>query len=303
MGYQKQHRLLSVVANRVYKLDQPARASTCVVADSPHSGRVYPADFKFDCKLDDLRQAEDMAVDTLYDFLPSLGIPFLQAEFPRSYVDVNRSDAGFRKNPEEGEYAGGSSTLVRESISPRDEQPIYNRKLKLSEVFNRVAGYHKPYHDKLKQLLDGTQAKHGKVVHLNLHSMPSTVQGGKKVNKYDVIIGFKGGTTADAAIAEKLRDLLSAKGYRVGIDVKGFSGAEIVKRAGDPVNGRHSLQVEINRALYMDETTLALTANLSALQKDLKEVVRDFAAWCDVYVPPVTPPPPAPSPNPVRPEK
>ena len=277
---------------KVYKISLPGKSSGCVVADSPHSGRVYPADFNYSCKLDDLRQAEDMDVDTLYDFLPSLGIPFLQAEFPRSYVDVNRSDAGFRKPPEEGDYAGGSSTLVRENISPRDEQPVYDRKLKLSEVFNRVAGYHKPYHDKLKQLLDDTQATHGKAVHLNLHSMPSTVQGGKKVNKYDVIIGIKGGTTADAKIAEKLRDLLAAKGYRVGIDVKGFSGAEIVKRAGDPVNGRHSLQVEINRALYMDETTLALTANLPLLQNDLKEVVRDFAAWCDMYVPGLQPPAP-----------
>lgn len=271
----------------VFRFDAPQGASSIVVADSPHSGRDYPADFDHAAKREDLRHAEDMAVDQLYGFLPELGVPFLQAQFPRSYIDVNRPDTVTEKFNAEGEqdYKGTESSLVREKISPRDRQPVYSRKLKLSEVFNRVASYHKPYHDRLKQMLDDTQAKHGRVVHLNLHSMPSTVNAGKGKNSYDIIIGTRGGLSSDTAIAEKLQSLFAAKGYKTGLDVSGYKGAEIVKRHGDPAKGRHSIQVELNRKLYMDEKTLELSANMPKVQRDLKDIVAEFTVWCEAHVP------------------
>ncbi len=272
--------------SKVFRIDIPAQGSTCVVADSPHSGRDYPADFDYACGLQELRQAEDMAVDTLYNFLPALGVPLLAAEFPRAYIDVNRTDTVTRKFKAEGEqdYEGTESSLARAAISPRAEKPIYNRKLKLSEVFNRVASYHKPYHDRLEKMIDDTHAANGKVVHLNLHSMPSVVQRGTKINRYDVILGTRDDASADPAITEKLRSLFAAKGYKVGVNNSGFKGAEILRRAGDPQRSRHSIQVELNRKLYMDEKALVLNASMPKLQQDLQDIMAEFTVWCDANV-------------------
>ena len=276
----------------VFKIDAPKSALGCVVADSPHSGTEYPGDFGYAAPLHELKKAEDTAVDFLDDFLPDLGVPFLQAKFPRSYIDPNRADdvtARFLKEDEQ-EYAGKEAGLVRQKCTPRSTEKVYDRKLKLSEVFNRVAGYHKPYHDKLAEMLDDTHARHGKVVHLNCHSMPSRLDKGRKENLHDVIIGTKGHSTAAPEVAKRLKELFEAKGYKVGMNISGFSGAEIVKRHGDPAKGRHSLQVELNRKLYMDEDTLALKpAEAAKLKNDLKEIVSEFSAWCDALPPPVPP--------------
>lgn len=267
------------MAKNVFSIDLPLTSASCVVADSPHSGTDYPADFDYACDLHSLRQAEDMAVDQLYNFMPAIGVPLLQAQFPRSYIDANRAELPVQSL--DGEYDGGDSSLVRGVISPRHTAKIYDRTLSLSEVFNRVADYHRPYHDKLTAMIDDAHARHGKSVHLNLHSMPSTINRGTGVNPFDIAIGTRDGDTCAPHIAEKLQALFAAKGYNAVIDTQGYRGAEIVRRHGDPANDRHSVQVEVNRALYMDEKTLQLKPQFTALQNDLREIMCDFIAWCD----------------------
>ncbi|MDI1228838.1 MAG: N-formylglutamate amidohydrolase [bacterium] len=267
------------MAKNVFSIDLPLISASCVVADSPHSGKDYPVDFDYACDLHSLRQAEDMAVDNLYNFLPATGVPLLQAQFPRSYIDANRAE--FFDGRLSGEYHAGDSSLVRGVISPRHTEKIYDRKLNLSEVFNRVADYHRPYHDKLAAMIDDVHARHGKAVHLNLHSMPSTINRGTGVNPFDIAIGTRDGDTCAPHIAEKLQALFAAKGYNAVIDTQGYRGAEIVRRHGDPFNDRHSLQVEVNRALYMDEKTLQLKPEFAQLQNDLREIMGDFIGWCD----------------------
>lgn len=267
------------MAKNVFSIDLPLTPASCVVADSPHSGKNYPADFDYACDLHELRQAEDMAVDTLYSFLPAMGVPLLQSQFPRSYIDTNRAELPVQNLT--GEYDGGDSSLVRGVISPRHTTKIYDRKLSLSEVFNRVADYHRPYHDKLAAMIDDAHARQGKAVHLNLHSMPSTINRGTGVNPFDIAIGTRDGETCAPHIAEKLQALFAAKGYRVVIDTQGYRGAEIIRRHGDPENNRHSVQVEVNRALYMDEKSLQLKPEFAKLQADLRDIMGDFIDWCD----------------------
>lgn len=267
------------VAKNVFSIDLPVTSASCVVADSPHSGKDYPTDFDYACALHELRQAEDMAVEQLYNFLPAIGVPLLQAQFPRSYIDANRAELPVQNI--KGDYDGGDSSLVRGVISPRHTTKIYDRKLSLSEVFNRVADYHRPYHDKLAAMIDDAHARHGKAVHLNLHSMPSTVNRGRGVNPHHIAIGTRDGETCAPHIAEKLRALFAAKGYDVVIDTQGYRGAEIVRRHGDPPNNRHSVQVEVNRALYMDEKSLQLKPEFAKLQADLQDIMGEFINWCD----------------------
>lgn len=267
-------------------------APSCVIADSPHSGRNYPADFRFAVDLATLRQAEDAHIDRLFSFLPALGVPLLTATVPRSYIDLNRADnvtAPFLRAVSKGidpEYTPQEGGLIRSPSTPRHPAPVYDRKLTLSEAFNRVARVHRPYHARLAQLIDDTAARHGAVMHLNLHSMPSTTHRGTRRNKYDIILGTRDGETADDHLLQKLRGLLEAKGYTVGLNIQGFRGAEIVHRHSNPAQNRHSIQIEINRALYMNEKTLRRLPRMKRLQADLQDVMQQFRQYCDATLPP-----------------
>src|SRR5262249_20765549 len=156
-----------------------------------------PDDFGYGCEFSELRKAEDAGIDGLYDFFPAIGVPFLQAQFPRAYVDPNRRDTVTEKFQREGdqEYFPSEGGLVRDKCTPRSTQKVYGRKLSLKEVFNRVAACYQPYHERLSALLDETFAREGKVVHVNCHSMPSTIRRGRAENKYDIILGTRDGET------------------------------------------------------------------------------------------------------------
>ncbi|TAL27945.1 MAG: N-formylglutamate amidohydrolase [Alphaproteobacteria bacterium] len=276
--------------SNILRLDVPP-APSCVVADSPHSGCEYPDDFGFACDFSELRKAEDAGVDALCDFFPGLGVPFLQAQFPRAYIDPNRRDAVTEKFLRDGDgvFHPSRDALLREKCTPRSDQKIYDRKLKLSEVFNRVAGYYRPYHDRLAEVLDETRARHGKVVHLNCHSMPSTMLRGRAPNKYDIILGTRDGETCAPELVAKLRNLLETKGYKVGVNVPGYRGAEIVRRTGNPRDGRHSIQIEINRSLYMDEESVTPLPGMAKLRDDLKDAMAEFVTFCEGWRPAPSP--------------
>lgn len=286
MARQSPHQNRARKPVRLYRAAANA-ASTCLIADSPHSGRNYPDDFRYAVDLPTLRRAEDAHIDRLFSFLPAMGVPLLTATVPRSYVDLNRADsvtAPFMRAQAKGEdpdYMPQEGGLIRSPSTPRDPAPVYARTLKLSEAFNRVATVHKPYHARLAQMADDTAAKHGAVMHLNLHSMPSTTHRGTRKNKYDIILGTRDGDTADDHLTQKLRTLLEAKGYTVGINVQGFRGAEIVRRHSNPAQNRHSIQIEINRALYMNEKTLRRLPCMKTLQNDLRDVMQSFQRYCD----------------------
>ncbi len=275
----------------ILRVDLPAAPSSCVVADSPHSGCEYPDDFGYACDFSELRKAEDAGLDSLYDFLPSLGVPFLQAQFPRSYIDPNRRDTVSERHArgEDATYHPSDGELLRDKCTPRSAQKIYARSLSLKEVFNRVAGYYQPYHDRLAALLDDACERHGRVIHLNCHSMPSTTHRGKRQNKYDFILGTRDGESCSPTIVKELKRLLEEKGYKVGVDVPGFRGAEIIRRSGHPVAGRHAIQVEVNRKLYMDEDAVTPLPAMAKLRDDLKDVMASFVKFCDAL-----PKPPAP---------
>lgn len=265
---------------------------TCLVADSPHSGRVYPADFNYSCSKDVLRQAEDAWIDKLFDFLPDIGVPFLQAKFPRAYIDANRdADKVMRdfnqaaKRGDDPEFVPTEGGLIRSPVTPRHPVPVYDRKITLREAFDRAVKYHKPYHQRLRRMIAETKEKQGRVVHLNCHSMPSRLHRGARQNLHDVILGTRDGTTADDVLVQKLKSLLEAKGYKVGLNTPGFRGAEIVRRYGQPAQGQHSIQIEINRALYMDEKTLRPHAGMQKLKADMKSVIIDFKNYCNAAPP------------------
>lgn len=272
----------------VYTLTTPEKPALPLVFDSPHSGRIYPDDFRYSCPFGSLERAEDNDVDVLFESVPHYGASFLCAEFPRTYIDVNRAEDDIDTellserwpaplNPTSRSYGGIG--LIRRLVKPG--QPVYDRKLSVAEIRHRLDSYYHPYHDVLKTLLDQAHYNFGSVWHINCHSMPST----KTAAPYnimnppsDFVLGDRDGTSCDPAFTHFLRDVLRDMGYRVAIN-NPYKGVEVVRRSAHPAAGRHSIQIEISKSLYWDEIRNKRTNNFNALKANLDDLAEKTAAY------------------------
>jgi N-formylglutamate amidohydrolase len=265
----------------------PQTAEVPLVFDSPHSGSEYPEDFRFCCSLDVLRTAEDTYVDELYAAAPEFGATLIGAVFPRSYLDPNRAADDLDSTHIEGLWPTRLSPshrtqaglgLVRRVARPGI--PIYDRKLTAAEIMARVQRYHIPYHRVLEEACDRVHRKFGTVWHVNCHSMPSQRSGKKGGHCADFVLGDRDGTTCAPEFTAFVAGVLRGRGYTVRIN-EIYKGVEIVKRQGRPAANRHSLQVEVDRALYMDQKTLEKTRGFARLQADITcliEALSEFAS-------------------------
>lgn len=264
--------------------------SAPVVLDSPHSGVAYPDDFRHACDLAILRQAEDTHVEKLYDFAPALGIAWIEALFPRSYLDVNRNTTEFDVTLLEDEWADAVETDPAALSKVRlgkglvwritdDGADIYQRKLTSAEVRNRIERCWRPYHAAVAEAIDRAHARHGYSIHLNCHSMPAVASTYATdfpgLAHADFVIGDRDGSTASPALSQRLCELLRGFGYEVSYNHP-YKGVELVRRYGDPARQRHSIQVEINRKLYMDERTLERHAGFATLRSHLERMVQQL---------------------------
>ena len=261
---------------------------TPLVLDSPHSGTVYPEDFRPVCDLATLRRAEDTHVEKLYAFAPAMGAAWIEAHFPRSYLDANRDttelDTALLDGPWPEPLSADPRVLAKVRLGKglvwklTDEGlPVYDRLLTVDEVRHRIDSCWRPYHAAVAQAIDAAHARHGHSIHINCHSMPAIA--GSHATDFpglahaDFVIGDRDGSTADPALSRKLCAHLRAQGYSVDYNHP-YKGVELVRRHGRPAENRHSIQVEINRRLYMDEATLALDeAGAARLGEHLRSMV------------------------------
>ena len=261
---------------------------TPLVLDSPHSGTVYPEDFRPVCDIATLRRAEDTHVEKLYAFAPAMGAAWIEAHFPRSYLDANRDTTELDTALLDGPWTGPLSTDPRVLSKVRlgkglvwkltDEGlPIYDRLLGVDEVRARIDNCWRPYHAAVAEAIDAAHARHGYSIHINCHSMPAVA--GSHATDFpglvhaDFVIGDRDGSTADPALSQRICEHLRARGYSVDYNHP-YKGVELVRRHGRPAGHRHSIQVEVNRRLYMDEATLALDeAGAARLRQDLQSMV------------------------------
>jgi N-formylglutamate amidohydrolase len=264
--------------------------------DSPHSGRAYPEDFGHAAPLALLRRAEDAFVDDLYEDAPRHGAGFLKALFPRSYVDPNRHegeiDPGMLAEAWPTVIAASERTemglgLIRRLI--RGNVPVYDRLLPVAEIEARIAGFHRPYHDELEAMLAELHTRFGAVWHINAHSMKALGRKqGKPVPRDDFVLGDLEGESCDPDFTAFVAEILQGYGYSVRINHP-FKGAELVKRFGRPLEGRHSLQIEVNRGLYMDEDKIEKTAGFDALKRDIDRMLAAIAGFVEQQVQPYVP--------------
>lgn len=248
-----------------------------VVVDSPHSGRDYPADFGYACAFDTLRLAEDLHVDALVRPLAASGADVVIANFPRSYIDVNRARDDFDARLIDGAIDSGSIYvkagvgLIHRDV--RAGQAIYNRKLTMMEIAPRLALYDQ-YYETLSKLM----AQPAPLLYLNVHSMPSATAPCDKAGKpFDIILGNKDGRTASAEVMNWLKTCLSRHGYRVGCNNR-YKGGNLVHHFGSPHIDIHAIQIEINRALYVDEWSRELTSGVARITQALDDIIMQWRA-------------------------
>ena len=257
-----------------------------VVFDSPHSGSNYPGDFNHVVPMEKIRRAEDMYVEELFGSAPHFGATLIAALFPRSYIDPNRSlndldpelmSDGWPEPIRPGEKARLGHGLIWRLCPP--DMNLYIEKLSPDEVRSRIERYWKPYHDALRKSLDRLYGRFDAVWHLNCHSMPSATRGPflNGGGQADFVLGDRDGTTASPDFVHMVRDCLRDLGYSVKVNDP-YKGVELVRAYSDPERGRHSLQIEINRALYMDEVTFERLPQFDDLRRSLDKMI---AAICD----------------------
>jgi len=264
----------------------PQAAEVPLVFDSPHSGTTYPEDFRFCCPFEVLRTAEDTHVDELYSAAPALGATLIGAVFPRSYLDPNRAVDDLDSALIEGAWpsALAPSHKTRSGLGlvrrvARTGIPIYDHKLRVDEILARLERCHTPYHRVLDEACRQAHHKFGVVWHVNCHSMPSQRAGKKGGQCADFVLGDRDGTTCEPEFTEFVARELRRRGYTVRIN-EVYKGVEIVKRQGRPALHRHSLQIEVDRALYMDQKTLEKSPGFDHVQADITELIeaiKDFA--------------------------
>lgn len=276
-------------ASRRYDILLPERQTAPLVLASPHSGADYPPEFVAESPLTarDLRRSEDAFVDELFAAAPEFGAPLLRARFPRAYVDPNREP--FELDPEMFEdplpgyvnarsrrVAAGLGTVAR-IVSSGCE--IHGRKLRFAEAEARIHACYRPYHAALRRLVDRTRRRFGHCVLVDCHSMPSVggptdPDSGRR--RADFVLGDGFGATCDGAVTAAAEDALARQGGLV-VRNEPFSGGHTTRHYGRPAEGVHALQIEINRALYMDERTIARLPAFPEIARRMAGVVAALA--------------------------
>jgi N-formylglutamate amidohydrolase len=272
-----------------FSLYQPALQVVPVVVDVPHAGRRYPPGFVERARLPlrSLRRSEDAYVDRLFGHSVALGAPLLVAEFPRAFLDVNREPYELDPRMFEGRLpafantrsmrvAGGLGTIPR---IVGDAHEIYFGRIPVEEALARIDALYRPYHAGLRSLVQRTQGAFGTCILVDAHSMPSSGLDRDGLAKSDVILGDRFGTSAASYVIDIAEEAFRRRGLSVTRN-RPYAGGFITEHYGAPSSGVHALQIEINRALYMNESTLEPHAGFTELEQAVGTVMAEcFAQW------------------------
>jgi N-formylglutamate deformylase len=281
------HQADVVIPGVLYRRD-PVAEMLPLVIDSPHNGIDWPADFDHQVTLAELMTSVDAYVDELFAHAPRVGGTLLAALFPRAYVDANRAEDDLDAKLLDGDWPHalnptrktefGMGVIRRLILKGR---PLYGRALPVEQVLHRLQTYHRPYHSALASAIDRAHSRHGVVFHINAHSMKPV---GNSMNddhgraRPDMVLSDREGATCCPAFIGHTAEILRGLGYRVAINDP-YKGAEIVQRHSDPAAGRHSLQIEINRALYLDPETFERSDDFGLLKDNVDRLVVELADW------------------------
>ena len=261
---------------------RPAIRLLPLVVASPHSGSNYPADFVAASRLDPLtlRRSEDAFVDEIFAAAPWLGAPLLAARFPRAYLDVNRE--AYELDPAMfadslPDYVNARSPRVRMGLGTiarivASGEEIYGDKLCFAEAETRIDSLYRPYHAALNRLVEETETDFGFCLVVDCHSMPSGAHGAAGREAVDIVLGDCHGAACAPQIVEAARRYLTRRGFAVALNAP-YAGGFTTGHYGKPRQGRHALQIEINRAIYMDERSYRRRPGFARLSEEMAGLI------------------------------
>lgn len=266
-----------------YRLFAPERPFAPVIFTSAHSGRAYSADLMPGVRLPplSLRRSEDSFVDELFAAAPANGASLLAANFPRAFVDANREawelDPSMFSdklpdwvNTGSSRVSAGLGTIAKVVASG---ESIYAAKLPFKEAERRIFTYWRPFHDTLARLIADIRARFGYCLLIDCHSMPSNGQGKRAGGRpIDFVLGDLHGSACASRVTRAAEALLSGKGYLVRRNDP-YAGGFITRHYGQPANDVHVLQIEVARALYMDEARIERLPDFPYVQQQISDLV------------------------------
>jgi N-formylglutamate amidohydrolase len=266
-----------------YRLFAPERPFTPVVFTSAHSGRAYSADLMAGVRLLplDLRRSEDSFVDELFSAAPDHGAPLLAANFPRAFCDANREPWELDPNMFADRlpaWVNTTSTRVSAGLGTiakvvASGEPIYAAKLPFAEAERRIYTYWQPFHDALARLIDDIKSRFGYCLLIDCHSMPSNAQGRRPAARaVDFVLGDLHGSACASRVTRSAEAFLASRGYLVRRNDP-YAGGFITRHYGRPAADVHVLQIEISRALYMDEARIERLPGFAAVQQQITALV------------------------------
>lgn len=286
---------IDLATSDAYALSAPIRWTAPLVLASPHSGRDYAPSFVAQSALPllDLRKSEDSFVDEIFADAPACGAPLIQALFPRAYLDANRDPSEL-----DPEMFADRLPVWAQTNGPRVQaglgvvakvvatgRAIYRSKLTVADALDRIERLHRPYHTALARLADRCRAQFGACLVIDCHSMPSLIgptpvgpgpcerDGARR--RLDVVLGDLHGSACAPFLTDRAESLLVRLGYRVARNAP-YAGGYTTRRYGRPKDGLHALQIELNRALYMNEDTYEPTAHLPVLREHMRLLVTEL---------------------------
>lgn len=281
--------ILTHTEDGVFHIVRPAGPTLPLVFDSPHSGTTFPPDFAPAVPVEAILECTDLYVDRLFADAPLNGAVLLAAEFPRVYVDPNRAEddidpahtPGWDGPAHPSEKTSLGKGLVWRKVKP-GATPLYDRPLTGADVMARLERYYRPYHAALAGLLDGAHRAMGAVWHVNCHSM-QPLSGmmdaeGPDIARADIVLSDLDGRSTAPDFLQAARQSLRASGLEVAIN-QPFKGAELIRRHGRPAEGRHAIQIEVNRKLYLNLQTLEPNKRFADTKKALDRLIGALAAF------------------------
>lgn len=273
------------------RIHEPAQPRSFAVFAAPHAGRVYPASMIARAQVDalTLRSSEDAFIDILLDDAPGQGAPLVTTDVPRAFVDFNRApeelDPALIEGAPRGalnpRVASGLGVIARVVAAGR---PIYRGKLTLAEARDRLDGYWHPYHRALGALLERQRRSYGQVLLCDVHSMPHEALSGlalRGMGRPEVVLGDRFGASCRPDLTAAVEGVFRRAGLKVARNSP-FAGAYVTQRYGQPSTGVSVIQIEIDRALYLDEARVAPAADFDAFRALMAQVVAEIAAHCAV---------------------
>ncbi len=265
---------------------EPETTHTPLLVDVSRSGREYPKEYRSPLPFTTVHDNVSMYVEDLWAGTPAAGGTLLFCSFPNTWVDVNRNESDMDPAVVDGVWPAPLKPTARTleglgliKTKSRYGEPFQERPLTVAEIEERLALYYRPYHAELKRLVDATYGRFGVLRQISCHCMsavgaPTHPDAGKP--RADFCISDLKGKTSSRQTMDLIVDTLKSLGYSVSVN-EPYVGNELIGRHGDPARGIDSVQVEINKKLFMDTKTFRRTAGFDKIKSDLDRLLRVVA--------------------------